>query len=345
MGCRPVIRMDGSLRVLGILLIGTLLLAGCNEPSQSVHLSGQVAGARYVVTIDDAGGITAKAVKARIARLSGESAKSVYGARLSAFNQAKPGQWIKVSSPLARLVDDALKTGRAVDGAVDITDGAIRAAWGAADKPRPTSVPTTSELNTARDHSGLGLIDVRHDPAALRKNRAGVKIALGSLEQSDMVDRIAGALDDMGADRYLVSLAGAIRVRGRKTGGQPWQVGVEPPGRNADDIAGVIGLDDAAMATAGHSQRFIDIGEARLSPQLDPRTGRPVSHSGLSVTVVADSALHADLMARALLVMGPRLGSAYATRHHLAAFFCSAAGLGQVKTSHTPSFGPMLDPD
>lgn len=330
-------------RVFGTLLIGALLLTGCHSSEKPVHVTGQAAGGRYQVTIDDPDGITADALKAHIAKLSADAAKPLYADDLAAFNQAPAGEWVPVSPRLAALVREALKVGRATGGAVDITDGSIRAAWGIVGTARPTRVPTTGVLDRAREHSGLGLVDVRDDSAALRKHQSDVRLALAGLGRSDAVDRIAAALDDMGADRYLVSLQGILVAHGRKASGKPWQVGLERPAGDGRQIDGIVGLDDAAMATAGDSRRFVDIGDYRVSPEFDPRTGRPVSHAGLSVSVVADSAVRADLLARALLVMGPTVGLRYAKAHHIAAFFFSAAGHGQVQAEHSPSFAPVLD--
>lgn len=333
------------MRVLGALLVGVVLLSGCQGSKEPVHVSGQIAGAHYAITIDSPGGITAEAVRARIATIVSDTGAPSYADNLAALNKASDNQWVAVSPQLAALVAEALRVGRATSGAVDVTDGSIRAVWGIADTGRPTKVPTTGELSAARDESGLGLLDARDDPAALKKKGPGMRLALAGLGRSDMVDRIGDLLSDMGADSYLVSLQGSVLAHGRKADDRPWQVGLERPTGDARQVAGIVGLDDAAMATAGHSDRFIDIGDYRVSPELDPRTGRPVPHPGLSVTVVADSTLHAALLARALLVMGPGVGLQYAKDHHIAAFFFSAGGRdgSALETAQSPSFAPVLE--
>jgi len=335
----------GRLRslILMSLAVLALALAGCGRPKDPVHVSGQIAAGHYEVTVEDPGSMTAADIRQRIARLGGDPAKGLYAGPIAAFNQGPADQWVDVPQPLFALVQVALKIGKETGGAVDITDGSIRSVWGLTGRRRPTQVPTTGQLNSAREDSGLGLVELRNDPAALRKSRSRVELALAGLGQSDAVDRMAAALSDMGAEHYLVSLQGSLVARGAKTDGKPWQIGLERPAGNAKQIDRIVGLRDAAMATAGDNQRLVDIDGFRVSPELDPRTGRSLAHSGLSVTVVADSAVRADLLARALLVMGPQVGMRYAEGHKIAAYFFYLDGKGRMRTIHTRSFAPVLN--
>ncbi|NOR37102.1 MAG: FAD:protein FMN transferase ApbE, partial [Woeseiaceae bacterium] len=56
----------------------------------------------------------------------------------------------------------------------------------------------------------------------------------------------------------------------------------------------------------------------RFSHTIDTRTGKPVTHSLASVTVIDEEAWRADALATALLVMGPEDGLAFAEREGLA---------------------------
>ena len=63
-----------------------------------------------------------------------------------------------------------------------------------------------------------------------------------------------------------------------------------------------------------------DTGQA-YSHLIDPRTGRPVSHDLLAVSVIAPTAMEADAWATALLVLGPEKGLQLADKENLAALF------------------------
>ena len=104
--------------------------------------------------------------------------------------------------------------------------------------------------------------------------------------------------------------------------GQPrqkgWQYevlqGVEDGGRNhaAASLAGrvfnkdlsVVEVTENAIATSGNYRKFYEEDGIRYSHTINPKTGYPVQHSLLSVTVIAKNAAIADAYATAFMVMG-----------------------------------------
>ena len=75
------------------------------------------------------------------------------------------------------------------------------------------------------------------------------------------------------------------------------------------------------MATSGNYRNYFESDGQRYSHTIDTRTGRPVTHTLSSVTVVDPSGSRADALATALLVMGPDEGMRLATRENLAVLF------------------------
>ncbi len=77
-----------------------------------------------------------------------------------------------------------------------------------------------------------------------------------------------------------------------------------------------------AVATSGSYRNFYVEDTKRYTHIIDPRTGRPVSHRMLSVTVTAPTAARADAYATALMVMGPEEGNDWVgTMDGVEAFF------------------------
>ena len=75
------------------------------------------------------------------------------------------------------------------------------------------------------------------------------------------------------------------------------------------------------MASSGDYRNFFERDGRFYSHMIDPRSGFPVAHGVAAVTVIADTAAHADGMATALLVLGPDEGLELAERNELAALF------------------------
>ncbi|MDH3475327.1 MAG: FAD:protein FMN transferase, partial [Rhodospirillales bacterium] len=74
---------------------------------------------------------------------------------------------------------------------------------------------------------------------------------------------------------------------------------------------------------------------------IDPRSGAPVEHALAAVSVVARSAMTADALATALMVLGPDRGLRLARRRRLAALFMVRRGEGFAE-ARTPEFDRAL---
>ena len=78
------------------------------------------------------------------------------------------------------------------------------------------------------------------------------------------------------------------------------------------------------------------------SHTIDIRTGRPVSHTLASVTVVDEDGWRADALATALLVMGPEEGMAFAEREDMAVLMLLRTNSG-IEERQTAAFAKLRD--
>ena len=83
-----------------------------------------------------------------------------------------------------------------------------------------------------------------------------------------------------------------------------------------------------AMATSGDYRNYFEQGGKRYSHTIDPRTGYPIDHSLVSVTVLAESAMLADAWATAISVLGAGMGLQLANRQQLAVLAIVKTGSG-----------------
>ena len=95
--------------------------------------------------------------------------------------------------------------------------------------------------------------------------------------------------------------------KGTKPDGSKWRVGIEKPSLEPGDersIQQVIEIQDKSLATSGSYRKYYEENGKRYSHAINPKTGYPVTHNLLSVTVIAPTAAEADALATAILVMG-----------------------------------------
>jgi len=245
---------------------------------------------------------------------------------LSQFNASDSTEWIEVSAELCHAVEAAQIISHFTDGAFDITVGPLVNLWGFG--PSESTMTPPSDEQVALALSDTGHVKLHTDCAvpALRKDSPGINVDLSAFAKGHAVDQVADLLDGRALTDYLVEIGGELRLRGLNGKNERWAIAIETPDRTARSVQTVIHVTDTGMATSGDYRNYFEHDGSHYSHTIDPRTGRPITHNGASVTVVADTAAFADAAATALLVMGPEAGLALAEQESIAAYFLLRLG-------------------
>jgi len=260
---------------------------------------------------------------------------------LTRFNTSRSTNWFAVSPELAQVVGEAQRISRLTGGAFDVTIDPLVRLWGFGPNRRTGEVPSANAIGTARARVDFRKLDVRRDPAELRKNDPMLTIDLSGIAKGFAVDALAAALDNLGVRNFLVNLAGEIKAHGNSAAGRPWRVGVEKPVENRRDIGRAIELRDLGLSTSGDYRNFFEVRGLRFHHLIDPRTGWPVDGGAASVSVAQASSATADALATALMVLGPEAGYELARREKIAAMFILRRK-DQFIEKATPAFTGLL---
>ena len=271
-----------------------------------------------------------------------DGAMSTYDpdSELSRFNRWQRTDWFALSPPTFEVFRQAQEVSRLTRGAFDVTVAPLVNAWGFGAAGPAASLPTDTEVTALLANVGETMLEMDHDPPRIRKSRPAVQSDLSALAKGFAVDRVADLLDrgDDGVEGYLVEVGGEVRTRGRNEDGHPWRVGIERPVDGPSSIQRVLELTDAALATSGDYRNYFEREGRRYSHTIDPRTGYPVDHRLVSVSVVDASCMRADALATALEVLGPEEGLALALEQGLAAFLITREADGTLREQATPEF-------
>lgn len=313
---------------LGLFAVLSMALAHASEaPGEGpVTLTGTTMGTTYMVRIAQMPPrIGVAGVHSRVERLlaSIDRQMSTYrpDSEISRFNASRSTDWVDVSRDTALVVAAALRTSRLSGGAFDMTVAPLVDLWGFGATPPSERYPAAQAIAAARGRVGYSHLEVRRKTPALRKQRSDIHVDLSAIAKGFGVDKVAQYLNDRGIPAYLVEIGGEMRAHGRKKHGQPWTVAIESPSPEPLRAAAVVRLDDAAIATSGDYRNYFDRAGTRYSHVIDPRTGTPIKHALVSVAVVDRSAMRADALATALLVLGPENGLQLAVEQQIAALF------------------------
>ncbi len=261
---------------------------------------------------------------------------------ISRFNAAPANTWIEVTTPFYNVLSTALLVGRYSGGAYDVTVGPLVDLWGFGPDPGPDAVPAAQQIASVLQRVGQDKLALGGEGTRIKKS-VDLSLDFSSLAKGYAVDRVALWLEEQGFADYLVEVGGEMRVGGLSGRGDLWRVAIEQPEPASREVAAAISLTDAAVATSGDYRNFFELDGRRYSHSIDPRTGFPVAHELVSVTVVHSSAMVADAWATALIVLGPQQALEVAQAHDLAVYFIQRDGDGFVH-SHTGAFARYLAP-
>ena len=331
-------------RAVGPILV-VLLVQGCGEtPGEAVQLAGATMGTRYHITwLEGEGQPNPEEVHVGVEALldAVNASMSTYreDSEISRFNQAPPGEWIPVSEDFAEVFALARAVSEASGGAYDVTVAPLVNLWGFGPE-MDDEVPPQTAIEEALAQVGQARLEFDPQRPALRKP-GPISLDFSSIAKGFAVDVLAQWLESQGMTDYLVEIGGEIRVAGINPHGKPWRVAVEKPEPMARDVFAAVTLTDAAIATSGDYRNYFEVDGVRYSHTIDPRTGAPVRHELVSVTVVHPSAALADAWATALVALGPGRALEVALSEQLAVYLISRDGEGFTAES-SPAMEPLL---
>lgn len=249
-----------------------------------------------------------RAVESREARWSRFLAHS----ELTILNNAGGGRPVIVSPDTFALVAAAVEACRLTAGAFDPTVLTSLVAAGY-DRPHGQLTPPDPGADLGPMRAGAGGIPPApgvegvelHPAACAVVLPPGVGLDLGGIAKGATADVVSDELLAAGADGCCVNVGGDLRVRGTAPDGEGWVIGLECPG--ATGPAGLrVRLADGAVCTSTVLARRWrgPRGGATEHHLRHPHTGAALSTGLWSVTVVAASAMQAEVLTKAAFVAG-----------------------------------------
>jgi len=245
---------------------------------------------------------------------------------LSIINQSNSHEWLEISPELFKVISSALEISQLTGGAFDITVGNLVNLWGFGPDDTHSIMPDDESIESAMRASGYLNIELQTQPYAIKKLNSDIYLDLSGIAKGYAVDRVSEYLDEKYLSSYLVDIGGEIRTKGEKRNEQPWRIGIEKPLAKTREVLRIVTLVNEAMATSGDYRNFFVKNGIHYSHTIDPRTGYPIRYNLLSITVLDQSAMVADALATALLVMGPEGSITFAENNEIPAYLIYSDG-------------------
>jgi FAD:protein FMN transferase len=205
---------------------------------------------------------------------------------------------VSVTPETAFVTSEALRWANAVDGRYDPAIGAVCALWNVKHRHEPPPETRVVELAGRRFHRSVE-VDTFGGRPALCFHDIGARLDLGSIAKGYGVDRAIAALRRSGIEQAIVVAGGDLYALGSAPDGGPWTIGIQSP-TDERALAGTLALSDRAVATSGTYRQFFRYRGHKYHHIMDPFTAEPRATEMQSLTIVADSVMHADAATTAL---------------------------------------------
>lgn len=327
-------------KVFLLLLISIAALVSCETQPHKTVLQGLAQGSYYAVTYFDTEGRNFQREIDSIFQAVDRSVNLWVDS--SIISKVNRNETVILDSIFIENFNIAQQAAILSDGYFDPTISPIVAAWGFSYKSGDSLTPQL--IDSLRE-----LVDYRKvhiENGKVIKANPNMKLDFNAIAQGYTSDLIAAFLESRGIKNYLVDTGGEIMARGSKPNGQPWIVGIEKPAANWDseqEVQTRIALRDKGLVTSGSTRKYVERDGKRYSHCIDPKTGYPVEHQVLSVTVMAANSVWADALASIGMVMGlERSLSLFKDMEGVEAYYIFINGQGELETFATDGFKALI---
>ena len=318
-----------SLMTYTILLLIALFNLSCsNEKHYNAEIKGNTMGTFYFIEVIDV------PVEIKIKKIELEIKNSLIKvnkilsnwdeeSEISIINKIDKTKAIKISDELNEVFRTANEINIRSNGFFDLTLDPIIELWGFGYRGKQMEIiPTDKQIKKALSLIGQKSF-LKNDFAnnELTKKIKNLKINLSSIGKGYGIDLIGRKLDQLGIKNYIINIGGDILTKGYNSKKENWVIGIENPNLKEKLIKEIVNITNKGLATSGDYKNFFTKNGNRYSHIINPKTGKPITHSTKSVTVIHENSMKADGWATAFLVLGSSEGLKIAEKEKIAVLF------------------------
>lgn len=256
-----------------------------------------------------------------------EQVMSLYRSSSQLCELNRTGGLDQPHADLVKVLNLAQQLSADTAGAFDVSMQPLWLCWSQA--KRELRLPYPAEIAAARQLVDWQAIAV--SPQRISLQQPGMQLTLNGVAQGFAADRAVESLRSSGVAHALIN-TGEIHSLGRKAAGEPWSVGIQHP-HHDDAYVALTRLQGRALSTSGdYATSFTP--DRRHHHIVDPRVGLSPTELS-SVSIVAPTAVEADALSTAVLVLGREAGlRLIATRSNVDALLVDKRG----RVTKTPGF-------
>ncbi len=290
-------------------LFSLLFLFACDKKAKLEHIVGKTMGTTYSVKYVPVKDSLKRAefsaiINTKLREINSMMSTYKRDSEITLFNKSPAGTPFNISKEFYFVLSHALEVSKKTEGFFDPTIGPLVNLWGFG-PAGIKEVPSQEMIDKTLKKVGHEKIVLNEKDSSLTKTHPDVYLDLSASAKGHGVDAIAKILSENRITNFMVEIGGEVKTKGRNHK-RPWRIAIETPDPTTNKpYEAVVELNDQAVATSGSYRNFYTKEGKTFSHTINPKTGRPITHNLVSVTVIdPDSCMKADTFATALMAIG-----------------------------------------
>lgn len=228
--------------------------------------------------------------------------RTITESEISTINASN--DFVSVSDDTIQLLMESVKYSEITQGKFDITVQKLSSLWDiTSDTPK---VPSQSDLDIALSTVGYENIIIEGNSVKLSNPDTGID--LGGIAKGFIADRLKEYLINQGINSALINLGGNILMIGSKPDGSDFNIGIQKPFGEQNEIMLYVKGSDLSIVTSGIYERYFYENDIFYHHILDTDTGYPVENELLSVTIISYISTEGDALSTGCFALGPQKG-------------------------------------
>jgi len=237
------------------------------------------------------------------------------------FENSGNGIFQKVSDEFYRVLIASQRLSRETNGAFDITVGPHSRLWRIARFRK--SLPDQDSLLLNAKRVGWQNININPETKKVKLTLENMVLDFGGIAKGYAADVMLDFLKSQNTNRVLIDVGGDLLLGDPPTDKTGWNIKIG--GKKHLELP-TLSLSNIAVATSGDFEQFVIMEGKKYSHLINPKTGIGLTNRA-QVTVIAPTAIEADSLASASLVLGRKNGIKFLnTKKNVSAFFLEEIG-------------------
>ncbi|AWP34707.1 thiamine biosynthesis protein ApbE (plasmid) [Pantoea vagans] len=225
-----------------------------------------------------------------------------------AVNDAAGQHPVVVSQPVFDLIACAHAVSLLPDSLFNLAIGPLVKCWKIGFQGHSVPSETDLQMRMALTNPHDVILDAASRSVMLA--RPGMEIDLGAIAKGYIADVVQAFLRQQQVSNALINLGGNVQTVGAPPEEAGWAIGLKKPFGEADELIGVIGVNNRSVVTSGVYERYFELDGICYHHILNPHSGYPLDTDLMSVTVISDRSLDGDIYTTLLYGLGVEKGMA-----------------------------------